>query len=435
MNAFARQGRRFGAAAVAGLLMAAAACTDRSPVDAGGERPDPTPEPGGTPVHLVAVTCTADVPTGKVECGSPSLPAGLSTDLVVGGQGQFIEIEGGTAVYEAGTFTVPVTVRNLIRQPLGTSNASTLALDPAGVRVFLEGPPVVTSGTGSVTAVPDGRSTFTATDQEYWQYNTVLEHLEVSAPKTWTFTMPTTVTGFRWTAYVSAVVPYPNGWVEIYPESMMLRPFTQMQVTGVVVNAVGLSVPGSPTITWSSPDPLVAEIDVNTGVVTPLRAGTIALMATSGSITGTAPLNVTGTTRIWEGDVSTIWEDGGNWTGGVAPVALDSVLIPVVATQYPSLVQNVQIAGVQVNDGASIFQNAFDLTASANVSTGLTGGISSTTGRLVLSGIAKTVQGVLPTMRVTGTYSLSANITTRAPLRVELGRLTNDKFRIQAVSQ
>lgn len=434
MNAFARQGRRIGAAAVAGLLMAAAACTDQSPVDAGPERPDPTPDPGGTPVHLVAVTCTADVPTGKVECGSPSLPAGLSTDLVVGGQGQFIQIITGTSVYDAGTFTVPVSVRNLIRQPLGTSNASTLALDPTGVRVFMEGPPVVTSGTGTVTAFPDGVGTFTATDQPYYQYNTVLEHLEVSPSRSWTFTMPPTVTGFKWTAYVSAVVPYPNGWIDITPGTLMLRPFSNFQVTGVVVNAVGLPVTGSPVITWASPDTTVAAIDVN-GLVTPLRAGTIALTATSGAITGAATLNVTGTTRVWEGDVSAIWEDGNNWQFGVAPVPLDSVVIPVVATQYPSLVQNVQIAGVQVDNGASIFLNSFDLTASANVSTGISGGISSTTGRLVLSGIARTVQGVLPTTRVTGTYSLTANITTRAPLRVELGRLTNQGFRIQAVSQ
>jgi hypothetical protein len=433
MNAFARNPRRLRAAAVAALLLAGA-CTDRSPVDPGGGRPRTEPEPAGTPLHLVAVTCTADVTANKVSCGEPSLASGLSTDLVVGGQGQFVDIETGTSLYDAGTFTVPVSVRNLIPQPLGTANATTLVADPNGVRVFLESPPVVTSGTGSVTVIPDGVETFTASDQAFYQYNTVLEHLEVSAPKTFTFTMPPTVTGFRWTVFVSAVVPYPNGWVDITPGALMLRPFSDFQVNGTVVNAVGLPVPGTPTILWNSPDPLVATIDVN-GLVKPLRAGTIAITATSGAITGQVVLNVTGTMRVWEGDVSSDWNDGGNWQFGIAPVPLDSVTVPVVATVYPSLIENESIAGVTVADLASMSLNAFDLTATGNVATGTSGGINSSTGRLVLAGIARTVQGVLPTMRVTGTYSLSANVTTRAPLRVDLGRLTNSTFRIQAVSQ
>jgi hypothetical protein len=74
---------------------------------------------------------------------------------------------------------------------------------------------------------------------------------------------------------------------------------------------------------------------------------------------------------------------------------------------------------------------AFDLNASGDVTTTNSGAINNSSGRLFLSGISRTVGGTLPTIRVTGTYSLSANITTKAPLRVDLGRLRNSLFRIR----
>jgi hypothetical protein len=96
------------------------------------------------------------------------------------------------------------------------------------------------------------------------------------------------------------------------------------------------------------------------------------------------------------------------------------------------LAANVTVMGVTVEDVAIIGMNAFDLTANANVSAGLTGGITSTTGRLILGGTAMTVQGRLPRLRVTGTYSLSANVTARAPVEVAAGRLTSSTYRLQA---
>jgi hypothetical protein len=60
--------------------------------------------------------------------------------------------------------------------------------------------------------------------------------------------------------------------------------------------------------------------------------------------------------------------------------------------------------------------------------------ITNTVGVLELSGIGRTVAGTVPFLRVTGTYSLIGNLMVRAPLRVDLGRLTNTSFRIQAQS-
>lgn len=146
---------------------------------------------------------------------------------------------------------------------------------------------------------------------------------------------------------------------------------------------------------------------------------------------GWRPIPVAGVTRTWEGDVSTDWHTNGNWSPAAVPMSLDSVLIPVAAPLDPVLAANVSIAGVTVEDVATLSLNAFDLTASGNVFAGLTGGITNTTGRLVLAGTARTVQGRLPRLRVTGTYSLSANVTARAPLQVDAGRLTASAFRLQ----
>jgi len=152
-------------------------------------------------------------------------------------------------------------------------------------------------------------------------------------------------------------------------------------------------------------------------------------------IRGALPLTVAGVMRIWEGDVSNDWNTGGNWNLGAPPFPLDSVQIPVVTSGvYPLFVENESIGGVQVDDGASISLGAFTLTASSSVTSApANGGISSSSGRLFLTGTAQTVAGRLPRTTVTGTYSLTANVQTTAGLRVQLGRLRNTSFRVRVI--
>jgi hypothetical protein len=76
---------------------------------------------------------------------------------------------------------------------------------------------------------------------------------------------------------------------------------------------------------------------------------------------------------------------------------------------------------------------AFNLTASGDVSTTNSGNVNSSVGSLVLTGIARTVKGILPRINVTGTYSLDGNVTVSQRIQVALGRLTNSTFRIQQV--
>lgn len=147
-----------------------------------------------------------------------------------------------------------------------------------------------------------------------------------------------------------------------------------------------------------------------------------------------AALLQAGATRVWTGAVSTAWSAGGNWSGGVAPGVQDTVVIPSAVPQYPVLIQNISISGVTVQDGATLDLGAFDLTVSGNVEAGVTGGIVSTVGRLILAGTASTVHGRLPRLRVTGTYSLTGDVTARSPVEVSKGRLTDSRWRIDALS-
>ncbi len=165
--------------------------------------------------------------------------------------------------------------------------------------------------------------------------------------------------------------------------------------------------------------------------VTYMDYGVPTLMATGRRFMGSVPVNVFGITRTWTGDVSTDWHSGGNWSDGVVPMSQDTAIIPAGRPNYPVLVQNTAIGGLYVADGTTVTINSFNLTATSSLSTGLTGGITNTSGQVLLTGTAKTVRGIVPSIRVLGTYSLDGNLTTRLRGRVELGRLRNERYRIR----
>jgi len=198
------------------------------------------------------------------------------------------------------------------------------------------------------------------------------------------------------------------------------------------VDTVRLSQTG-PTAAFGASAALVSGSANQT--VTYSDYGTSQLTAVGRRLTGSRTIPVAGVLRTWTaGAATTDWHTAGNWSPAAVPMSLDSVLVPLAAPLDPALAANVQIGGVTVEDGATIALNAFDMTASASVATGTTGGITNTSGRLSLSGIAQTVQGRVPVIRVTGTYSLTANLTSRAPIQVDAGRLTVSALRMQAES-
>ncbi|HET6231604.1 MAG TPA: hypothetical protein VFE05_16140 [Longimicrobiaceae bacterium] len=443
--------RRFPARAAAVLGLAAAAvlaCTDHSdplaPVPGGPASPN---GPGASPaIELARIECTASVAGKTVECHTPAAAErGVRGDLLYGGQDTFVTVSSANVEYDSGThkYTVDVRVRNLIAQAIGTTNGTTA--DPSGVRLFFHQQPTATSGSGTIVIDnADGVGTFTASNQPYNAYVARLDQFVQSAPKTWQFDVPPTVGTFAFQMYVSSPVQFPTGWIDVsHPTYELRRTFSKL-MTGVVRDQFGRAIHGA-VITWSSGNAALATTAADSGFVTGHLPGAVDIVASStntvsGGVTatqtGASHVTVLGTTLTWTaGASSTDWNATGNWDRAVAPVAQDTAVVPVVGSAiYPVLVQNQAISGLAVSDGATIDQNAFDLTASENVAAstaGGTGGITGTTGRLFLTGAGKTATGRLPRLRVSGTYSLTGNVNASAPVRVDGGRMRTTSFRLR----
>ncbi|PYP70675.1 MAG: hypothetical protein DMD36_05960, partial [Gemmatimonadetes bacterium] len=190
-------GRRAGLLA---LVAFTTACSDRS-LPSG-----PSLSPGMVGRLL---TCAADVRAQTLSCTAPGVSAGtgrLSADLVLGGQGIYVALRSSAVSYNAGTstFQADVTVQNLTAVPLGTADGSTVT----GVKVFFSSGPSVVLGTGTVSvANPDGVGIFTGTNQPFFLYNEILQTAQVSAARTWQWTVPNTVTTFAFQVLVDAASP------------------------------------------------------------------------------------------------------------------------------------------------------------------------------------------------------------------------------------
>lgn len=431
------------------LLVAVAliACTERG----GPVGPPPEDGPGGPaggpPITLGQVECTATVATRTVACKAPEPATGaVRGDIMYGGQDIYVTVSTSSANYDPGTqkFTFNLNVRNLLRQAIGTTDG--LAADPAGVKVFFHQDPTVLTGTGTIGIDnEDGTATFTAANQAYYTYVGLLDQFEVSPNKLWQFDVPTTVGTFEFKLFISSPVQFPVGWIDVSEPTFALSRTHTKTLFGVVRDQFGREIPGA-VIAWSSSDNSIATIGPADGLVLGHLPGPVNLVATStndvlgtaGAVqTGASAFTITGTSLVWTaGASSTDWNAPGNWDRGVSPVAEDSATVPVVGSAiYPVFTADQSIGRIEVADGANVNVGPHILTASQDVLAGLTGGIVGTTGQVRMAGLAKNTSGVLPRMRVQGTYNLTGNVNTTANLRVESGRLRSTSFRIRVVSQ
>ncbi|HEU4885797.1 MAG TPA: hypothetical protein VFT45_26410 [Longimicrobium sp.] len=248
---------------VPALALLAAACAEHSPTTVG----EPAPQQPGR--MTFAYRCSASTQSGLVQCSDqPSLPPGVSADLIVGGG--YVTLTSSNVAYNSGTgyFTFDVTVRNNMGQPIGTTDGSTA--DANGIRVFFHSGPTVTAGTGTISVLADGTGTFTASNQPYYQYTTVLDSAEVSAAKTWTLVMPPTVQNFSFLLYVSAPVQYPQGWIDVTLNPTSVSPGGSPSTATAVVRAAVGTVITTGTVSWSSANTTnatVSPIDARTASV------------------------------------------------------------------------------------------------------------------------------------------------------------------------
>jgi hypothetical protein len=431
--------RRGSSLLAAALALAAAACADRANPLA------PAPGPGGgtpgAPVTIQVLACDANRAELSVRC-APVQPGGSDArgDIIVGNQGVFVQVTSSNVAYNGGTgqFTFDVTLQNLIEQPMGTTDGTTL--DPNGIRIFFHSGPNVTSGTGVASVLPDGFATFTAAGQPYYQYNQVLANGVTSSAKGWTLIMPPTVLTFSFLLYVSAPVEYPNGYITLdgnLPGASYgyFHPGDTHPLVAVAKTAVGTPLPAA-VITFGTSDANCATVDGG-GTVTGVRYATCNITATSGLMPGSLSFDVSGTTRTWTGATSSDWNLGGNWGGGFVPAVADSVVIPTGVPNFPALTSAVTVRGVTVADLATLSLGTFDLTANDNVATGPTGGsgILGSGGRLLLGGAASVIHGRIPTFLVTGSYTLDGDVTAVASGQVDLGKLVSPNYNLLVISQ
>lgn len=433
------------AAAVSALVLVA--CTDRGN-SAGPVLTGPgTAAPPAEPVLLQAVDCRVEVRTLLVKCGATGGGEGAPSHLIVGGQNEYVTLTSTNPDYDPGTgvFTMDVTVRNLIPQPLGTSDTiPPLSPDANRVRVFFSTPPVATAGTGDIDVVEDGKGTFLAANQDYYHYNALLDQFEVTAPKKWTFNVPATVESFHFGVYVAAAVPWPDGYVVI-SGNFDVRSAAERQLTARAYNVVGELDPAATSFVWESLDSTRAVVHPADGLLHGQRAGSAVIVATEAGGAGRhgkVVMDVSPIRRTWTGAAGvTNWENGANWLpDSIAPEPTDTAEITDnTATIFPVLNQNQAVGGLEVLDLApggavpTVTIGAFNLHSGGDVivtnSSEITG-----TDRLYLEGINANVQGILPRVEVTGRYVLTGNLLSRAPLRVVGGRLRNQSFRIRTVS-
>lgn len=191
-------------------LAALAACRD----DPAG----PTGAPATPPAlstTLARIACAADAEAGTLECGpaASGLPEGARGDLILGGQGTYVELAAGAITVGSDVFSAPVTIRNLTAQPMATPDGATP--DAAGVRVFFHAGPT----NGVTVDNSDGASTFTASGQPYHEYSQgtgrlggdgILANAETSAAKSWDFRL-NGATSFTFEVFAVSVMPDEDG--------------------------------------------------------------------------------------------------------------------------------------------------------------------------------------------------------------------------------
>jgi hypothetical protein len=236
-------------AAVFLALSCMSGCTDASPTMAA-----PPPD---LPALLATVECSVDLRAGGiVTCTDPAPPSehnGPAMALL--GQNQIkMRSANGVSDTAAQMFSMEATAQNLLSYAIGTPDGQVVT----GLKVFFETGPTATAyytpgDTGTVKARnPDGFQNFTAAQQPYHFYDTILQPQETTRPKRWEFHVPRTVARFGFTVRVFTATPRDREIPDIAPDTIPIRIFNGPNIapgeggSGVLRDVVVLKfVPGA----------------------------------------------------------------------------------------------------------------------------------------------------------------------------------------------
>ncbi|MGH7733975.1 MAG: hypothetical protein ACREOE_09825, partial [Gemmatimonadales bacterium] len=188
----------FGLLLAAGLLFGIGACSD----------PDLSrPSLGGNFVPAAQqLTCHADVQAGTLECAAATGASRSPGVENFGEQGVKVGLRSSNNSYNGTShvFSTDVSVQDEAAFAMGTADGTTK--DSGGIKVFFLAQPTGDVGTVSV-ANPTGTATFTASNQPYFKYDTLLTSQQVSNSQTWQFQLDPSTTSFTFQVLVSAELP------------------------------------------------------------------------------------------------------------------------------------------------------------------------------------------------------------------------------------
>lgn len=202
-------------------------------------------------------------------------------------------------------------------------------------------------------------------------------------------------------------------------DSVALGPGTTVQFQAEAVDANGHAVAGA-TFTWSSSDEAVASIDA-TGLASTLGQGITSIQAEVEGVSGATDLTVLttpGFSRVWVGgdpDGARDWANQENWLPRLVPTVVDTVLVEASAVDQPRLPADWSVAGLVVEDGASVDLEGFTLTVTEGLDAGST---IQGPGTVRMIGPGASIRGAVPTLVVNGSLLVTGPLDVTGDLTV-----------------
>jgi len=188
-------------------LAALAACSDGAPTDVIAPPPPPaTDRPNHVPppalfdsVYVEAtITCngTRSGSTGTLTCSTPQSPT------TFGGKGTHVRVFTDSVQVGGGLFQFRMRFRNMLVNRMGTADGPTTD----GIMAFMTTTaPTVTGGSGTMAvANEDSTGTFTAANQPYFFYDTIVASGDTTMWRRWQLNIGASVTAFQFKVYLSA---------------------------------------------------------------------------------------------------------------------------------------------------------------------------------------------------------------------------------------
>ena len=240
----------------AAVLLALAGCRDGTPTVPVQAAPEPS--------VVASFTCTVGAEAGSARCG-PAAPApgGPRLDLIVDGDGPYVEVLVREVGRTAGSVTLSMAVRNLSGKTMGFDGSTA-----SSVWLYLRTPP----SNGVQWLDPRGVSNFgSEQDRPYQKYTGVLPPGDTTRFLSWTFALNGATT-FTLDLGVATRVPYEYGNVAASVDSALTAQGASTTLAAQAIDRYGVPSPGAP-LRWTSRNLSVVQVEPSTGVATGVAPG------------------------------------------------------------------------------------------------------------------------------------------------------------------